>query len=272
MAFGGQARPGADGLLAPEKCTRCWWSAIPWLSRACKAADDTLSRTVCRGLARRIRKSLRLVRSVWEPWVRAPEETTVFEAKTKVDQVLHFFENEFERYEGYAPDAAALERQRIEYYNYVDAIEFQSEQMAYLVDELLQLRERIRMRSRSKEFRALELTAMKEAAIRIAHIKLDIGERRSKRGAKEKARQVLLGTLSPLISEIKMQRMQDEAASAAIPEQPAGVTEPAHATSSCGSQVWGGATEARTKTVSRRNRNYKLYSDSELAAILRDDS
>mmetsp|Transcript_75407 Transcript_75407/g.140677 ORF Transcript_75407/g.140677 Transcript_75407/m.140677 type:complete len:254 (-) Transcript_75407:80-841(-) len=199
----------------------------------------------------------------------------MFEQRARVDQVLHFFESEFHTYDGYIEDAERLEALRVEYYNCINAIEFQSEIIATQVEELLELRAQLRgdPSVRSNPVR------LKEVGIMLASIKLDIGDRKNKRFFKEKERKELLEALSPLLADIKMRRLLSEQEAAKLePEDTeqhfpaqaeAETAAPSSFESSERTQVWGSQTEVHQTTVKARRR-YKHYSDAELASLLRE--
>mmetsp|Transcript_48017 Transcript_48017/g.114125 ORF Transcript_48017/g.114125 Transcript_48017/m.114125 type:complete len:259 (+) Transcript_48017:91-867(+) len=204
----------------------------------------------------------------------------MFEQRARVDQVLHFFEAEFFKYDGYIEDAERLEAMRVDYYNCINAIEFQNELLSTLVEDLLGLRAQLRgdpsIRSNPDQ--------LKEIGIRLASIKLDIGDRKNKRFFKEKERKQLLEALSPVLADIKMRRLlaEQEAAqqqpedtpdhlqSQAQESRAASPNESTDASSSMdSSQVWGSQAEIHQTTVKSRRR-YKHYSDAELSSLLRE--
>jgi len=195
------------------------------------------------------------------------DEPNIYEQRTRVDQVLQFFELEYERHEGYVEDAKRLEGLRIEYYNCINAIEFQNELIAQLVDELLELR---------SSFRAASVPQRKEIRIRLEHARLDIGDRKNKRFFKEKERKNLLQTLSPLITEIKMGRLLDHQESEIRAAEDsrnstAGRSDTGSKaqTDMASEEAWCTQMEAHQTSVKSRRR-YKHYSDQELNALLRD--
>eukprot|EP00443_Scrippsiella_acuminata_P009508 CAMPEP_0115172704 /NCGR_PEP_ID=MMETSP0270-20121206/2952_1 /TAXON_ID=71861 /ORGANISM="Scrippsiella trochoidea, Strain CCMP3099" /LENGTH=284 /DNA_ID=CAMNT_0002585503 /DNA_START=35 /DNA_END=885 /DNA_ORIENTATION=- len=220
----------------------------------------------------------------------------IYEQKARVDQILHFFEAEEERYSAYFEDVDRLESLRVEYYNCVNAIEFQNELIAHLVDEVLELRRQLRgevFEVKSIGFGSAALkaadAARKESMVRLAHAKLDIGERRSKRRAKEKERLVLHGVLSPLISQAKLQRFLDEqVAEQRIAEDVSSSWQGQSARLSTSSEVANSAArrrgtgqlareeahvrsshiEAHESHATIARRRYKHYSDDELSALL----
>lgn len=146
---------------------------------------------------------------------------------------------------------------RIQYYNCVNAIEFQNEQLAQLVDELLELR---------SSLRSAEPAQRKDMCIRLAHAKLDIGDRKNKRFFKEKDRRTLLETLSPLIAEVKMQRLLEEQESE---RREADIASAGSEAAALEAEVWGSEREAH-QTGAKPRRRYRHYSDQELASLLRE--
>ncbi|CAE8741437.1 unnamed protein product, partial [Polarella glacialis] len=72
------------------------------------------------------------------------DEKPIYEQRARLDQVLQFFDFEFEKYSGYFEDPQRLEHFRVEYYNCVNAVEFQDELIAQLVEALLALRSQLR--------------------------------------------------------------------------------------------------------------------------------
>lgn len=222
------ARPGSGGLLDSE--SGFVLRVLAWLRFAIRCVGDWLAALQAR---------------------KEPDEQTVFEQRSGVDQILFFFESEYEKYEGYVKDIEGLEKLRIEYYNFVDAIDFQNELIAGLVDDLLQLR---------MSFRTSSAAERKDISIKLAHTKLDLGERKSKRCSKEKERRLLHKTLSPMIAEIKMRRLEDEQAYSKKPLAEAGTERTQHFDSESCVEAQSGP----------RRRCRKLYSDAELTALLRE--
>mmetsp|Transcript_50234 Transcript_50234/g.160851 ORF Transcript_50234/g.160851 Transcript_50234/m.160851 type:complete len:245 (+) Transcript_50234:250-984(+) len=200
-------------------------------------------------------KSVALYAVGASPKEAGEDEPTIYEQRVRVDQVLHFFECEYDRYAAFVQDADRLESLRVEYYNCVSAIDFQNEILAQLVDELLELRGCLR---------SAEPVDRKDVCIRLAHTKLDIGDRKTKRFFKEKDRRALLETLSPLIAEAKMQRLLEEQASE---RQETEIQSTGF--SAADSEVRGSEMQAHQTSVTARKR-YKHYSDQELASLLRE--
>jgi len=188
---------------------------------------------------------------------------TIYEQRTRVDQVLAFFELEHDRFSPYVQDVNRLEQLRIEYYNCVNATEFQDELISQLVEELLDLRRNVREPG-------MDVAARKEICIQLANIRLDIGDRKTKRFFKEKDRKALLQTISPLITEAKVQRLLEEQANASREAEETSahaLTDASHMrteTQACTS----GMEAHETNNVSRRRRKY--YSDEELTALLQE--
>jgi len=200
----------------------------------------------------------------------------MFEQRARVDQVLHFFESEYHKYDGYIEDVERLESMRVEYYNCVNAIEFQNEIIATQVDELLLLRAQLRGEPSVRS----NPTLLKEIGIALASIKLDMGDRKNKRYFKEKERKQLLEALSPLLADIKMRRLLAEQEAAKLEPEDAEQHFPVQAEAAAdaplstfegteANQVWGSQAEVHQTTVKSRRR-YKHYSDAELASLLRE--
>lgn len=209
----------------------------------------------------------------------------IYEQRTRVDQILYFFEREHEHYAGYFKDAEELERLRVEYYNCINAIEFQNELIAQLVDEVLDLRLQLRCGKLDSpptggpgSLAAIRAqgAARKELGVKLAHAKLDIGERKTKRMFKEKDRRALVGTLSPLLSDVKLQRLLEEQASAQREAEDVPSFQSAASKSRSldrvpvvEAEVVGSACEANVTSSTMSRRRYKQYSDAELTALLR---
>mmetsp|Transcript_6428 Transcript_6428/g.11761 ORF Transcript_6428/g.11761 Transcript_6428/m.11761 type:complete len:228 (-) Transcript_6428:56-739(-) len=181
------------------------------------------------------------------------DEENIFEQRSKLDQVLQFFELEYEKFSGYFEDPQRMEGLRVEYYNCINAIEFQNEVLAQLVDELLSLRQALR-RGEVGDM------SKKDLGIRLATLKLDISDRKTKRFFKEKERRKLVETLSPAIAEAKTQRLLAEQAPSSE-DVVAPVTREMEAfASDCD----------KHPSVGARQRRYKHYSDAQLASLLRE--
>ncbi|CAE7640953.1 unnamed protein product [Symbiodinium sp. CCMP2592] len=165
--------------------------------------------------------------------------------------------NTARKFSGYFDDPQRMESMRVEYYNCINAIEFQSEVLSQLVEELLGLRGALRRGE------ALEMSK-KDLSIRLANLKLDISDRKTKRFFKEKERRQLVETLSPAIAEAKTQRLLAEQAGSAVESTPMDAApQSAHmeaTASDCGKHPSSGT----------RQRRYKHYSDKELASLLRE--
>eukprot|EP00434_Breviolum_minutum_P034588 symbB.v1.2.030618.t1/scaffold3471.1/size56067/6 len=134
--------------------------------------------------------------------------------------------------------------------------------LAQLVEEVLQLRQQLR--SGRVGVGDAVVNSRKELGIRVATLKLDISDRKTKRFFKEKERKALLEKLSPAIAEAKMQRFLAEQAQE--PGRPG---------------VEGASAPAATKMEDRpvkdlepksgvARRRYKHYSDAEIATLLRE--
>ncbi|CAK9016611.1 unnamed protein product [Durusdinium trenchii] len=113
------------------------------------------------------------------------------------------------------------------------------------VEELLQLRQQLRSGQVSSQ----------ELGIRLATLKLDLSDRKTKRFFKEKERKSLLETLTPAIAEAKMQRFLAEQAQEGVPEATKMEEPPV-------------TLEEPKAGVARRR--YKHYSDADLASLLRE--
>jgi len=234
-------------------------------------------------------------RPCYDPYVE--DSKTIYEQKSRVDQILHFFETDHDRYVGYFKDLKKVESLRVAYYNCVSAIEFQNETLAQLVDEVLELR----MQLRTGHFegvpeqaavgfgsraRLAEESARKEVCVKLAHAKLDVGERRSKRRAKEKERRALADEVSPLISEAKLDRLlEEQVAEKRTAEDvtsswrdsdgpskvaPGAPTRGSGAEREEESEVRSTQMEKNQSSAGLSRRKYKHYSDAELTALLRE--
>mmetsp|Transcript_47771 Transcript_47771/g.119497 ORF Transcript_47771/g.119497 Transcript_47771/m.119497 type:complete len:155 (-) Transcript_47771:1377-1841(-) len=95
-----------------------------------------------------------------------------------------------------------LDHMGVSYTNCVNAVDFQNEQLGYLLKQL----QGLRVGGRAKR-------------VEIEHIKLDIGDRKNKRYHKEKERQGLLPQLATTIAQVKMRRLEQRAIESA--QQPA---------------------------------------------------
>lgn len=192
---------------------------------------------------------------------------SVYEQRARVDQVLQFFEYEWGKYEQYIEAderlSEELEQHRIQYYNSINAIEFQAEQIAYLVDELLELRQ---------EFRELHPSERKEVCIKLAHVKLDIGDRKTKRRNKEKERLKILEQVTPMLTEIKLNRLLEEEK---YREQEAEVCESSFGRGSnsySGLSTMDSEESVMSSSFERSSctrKRYKHYTDDELTALLK---
>lgn len=219
----------------------------------------------------------------------------MYEQKASVDQILHFFECEYDKFAAFVEDATKLESHRVEYYNCVNAIEFQNELISQLVEEVLDLRTQLRSGNQQgatgfgSRARAAAENARKEIIVRLEHAKLDIGERRSKRRAKHREKQSIQLILSPLIGEAKLKRLLEEQASAqqtiedvetkwkhcrseermSSTSRSRKSTEKEMIPNEEDTFVMSSTMEGRRSgTVSRRR--MKHYSDAELSALLRE--
>eukprot|EP00747_Dinoflagellata_sp_TGD_P212119 gnl/TRDRNA2_/TRDRNA2_85246_c0_seq1.p1 gnl/TRDRNA2_/TRDRNA2_85246_c0~~gnl/TRDRNA2_/TRDRNA2_85246_c0_seq1.p1 ORF type:complete len:262 (-),score=58.55 gnl/TRDRNA2_/TRDRNA2_85246_c0_seq1:84-830(-) len=202
------------------------------------------------------------------------DEPNIYEVRARVDQVLQFFEIEFDRYSPYVEDHARLESLRIEYYNCVNAIEFQCEIIAQLVEELLENRQLLREK-------VADIPQRKEICIKLAHTKLDISDRKNKRFFKEKERRQLHETLGPLLAEIKTRRFLEEQANAQKPVEDtstkvymeAAVSGKAASEFEQPDKAYATEMAAHQNAcISRRDarRRYKHYTDEELSSLLHE--
>uniref|UniRef100_A0A7S3UMK2 Uncharacterized protein n=1 Tax=Oxyrrhis marina TaxID=2969 RepID=A0A7S3UMK2_OXYMA len=186
----------------------------------------------------------------------AVEEDDPYETISKKDQILAFLEYDFERHAAYLKEDGEarqkdFEKLRVQYYNCINGIEFQNEQIAVAVNELLECREALRKNEPvTKEARV----ERRELLMRVEHVKLDISDRKSKRYFKQKERREVASQIVPIISDLKMKRFLDsEAANSRVEEM-----EPVPATLMAG-----------PPTVGMRQRKGKAYSDEELAFLLK---
>merc|ERR1712232_1176659 len=121
----------------------------------------------------------------------------------KTDQVLHFFEYEASKVEGYINGepsgfAEIMEQKRQQYYNMVNSIEVQDQRIIFLVNELL------RFRAEFREHRT------REKLVEIAQVKLDISDCKNKRFFKNKERREVHTELIPMISKVQTARLLAE--------------------------------------------------------------
>jgi len=192
-----------------------------------------------------------------EDEARANLEEQPYEQKEKVDQVLYFFEKEYDRYEGWLTpeEKEQFEKEQIAYYNAMNGVDFQNDQICHLIDELMELR---RKRPISRD-----------ARIRVGHIKLDVGEAKTKRAKREKDRQACLIRLRPMISEVQTRRFLEEERLGrnAVPEEemPKKGKEyeklPTESTLEDGGQ---------SQAPRQRKRRPRHYTDAEIASLLKD--
>ncbi|CAE7254584.1 unnamed protein product, partial [Symbiodinium pilosum] len=193
-----------------------------------------------------------------EPDKDACDDENIFEQRAKLDQVLQFFELEYEKFSGYFEDPQRMESMRVEYYNCINAIEFQNEVLSQLVEELLGLRSALR------KGEALNMSR-KDLSIRLANLKLDISDRKTKRFFKEKERRQLVETLSPAIADAKTQRLlAEQAAGSQVEVTPVDVAPAAASMEAFASDC------DKHPSSGTRQRRYKHYSDAELASLLRE--
>mmetsp|Transcript_118084 Transcript_118084/g.270901 ORF Transcript_118084/g.270901 Transcript_118084/m.270901 type:complete len:215 (-) Transcript_118084:3-647(-) len=186
----------------------------------------------------------------------AVEDEDPYGTISKKDQILAFLEYDFERHAAYLKEAGDLrqkefEKLRVRYYNCINGIEFQNEQIGVAVNELLECREALRLNEPTTKHARLE---RRELLMRVEHVKLDISDRKSKRYFKQKERREVASQIVPVISDLKMKRFLDsEAASSRVEEM-----EPVPATAMTVSSP-----------VGMRQRKGKAYSDEELAFLLK---
>lgn len=178
-------------------------------------------------------------------------DSNIFENLARVDQVLYFFEFEFEKHMDFLLDEVELERSRVQYYNCVNAVGFQNEQLAYLVDELLSLRQTLK-----------RCRGGKHEQVRMEHVKLDISDRRDTRRRKEKERLSLAEAIRPLIAEVKMNRFLEKERSRLQDAKEADDPSPTSTR-----ELGDGLLEQAFGGVGLRQ---KYYSDSELQGLIRD--
>eukprot|EP00930_Biecheleria_cincta_P102352 TRINITY_DN94063_c0_g1_i1.p1 TRINITY_DN94063_c0_g1~~TRINITY_DN94063_c0_g1_i1.p1 ORF type:complete len:232 (+),score=61.36 TRINITY_DN94063_c0_g1_i1:38-733(+) len=195
----------------------------------------------------------------------AEDDEDPYAELARTDQVLHFFEYEVQKHEGYIKDEGAgfsetLENKRQKYYNMVNSIELQEQRITFLVSELLRLRKEFRAQGPERPTPARR----KEILGEVEQVKLDIGDSKNKRFFKNKERKEIHAELSPMISQVQTARLlaenSFENAKATLTETSESnlVTETSHHTTTARKRGGGG-------------RQLQRYSDEELKRILKDD-
>lgn len=196
--------------------------------------------------------------------------------QARLDQVLHFFEFEAPSLEGYIAEdaevAEELERKRICYYNMVSSINVQNERIAYFVDELLHLRQDIR------EVRQRRGRIPPEQLAELSRIKLDIGDIKTKRFFKERARVEAMTDIVPIIVNLKTARLlaqsafeHGEATRAGVVEDPRKVAQAPAIGASENSCSAAHASSRASATQARRRHARTRYSDEEITKLLKND-
>jgi hypothetical protein len=204
------------------------------------------------------------------------QEDEPYSDRARKDQILHFFEYEFERHEGYIPllqvgqhpdpkqTRKAIDDMRVAYYNCIDGIDFQNEVIADLVDTLV---------SKRKQFRA---ERRKEILMEINSVKLDITDRKTKRYFKDQDRRKVAADITPYITEMKLQKLLYSQKEIEEEEMKQHKAPPALSSSNDG--VGGGWARSSSASIieaagtamrMRSNKTVKLYSDKELSALLK---
>lgn len=209
------------------------------------------------------------------------EDDDPYKELARVDQVLQFFEYEAESLEGYINEdfvfAEELERKRIAYYNMVNSVSLQNERIAFLVEDLLRLRKDVKGLRRDS-------VGIREKLSALASVKMDLGDVKSKRISKDRARKETMGDIIPMIVKVKTARLLAQAAfeqaqatrASAVevtPEAPQDAQRKApkgaaHSEASESSTVHASSV-AHASLGARRRR--ARYSDEELSRLLRED-
>lgn len=158
----------------------------------------------------------------------AEEEKGDGSGRGEVDQIVAFFEREydvdegrFSRFLGTADDAAAFEAQRIAYFNLTSCLDHQNEQICYLLEELREKRaefmqlldsapstQRLGRITATAVMEVQSKPATKALMTSIEVLKMDITDRKNTRYFKERERQEAVGPLSKLISDIKLREFE----------------------------------------------------------------
>jgi len=201
----------------------------------------------------------------------------------RVDQVVQFFEYEASAVEGFiAADpsfAEELEKKRVRYYNMVNSIYVQHEQIAFLVEELLQLRERLRK----------DRLGRKATLVEINRVKMDIGDAKNKRFFKDKARKEAMAEIVPMIVKVKTDRLLAEQSYSEKKATHAGV-DPTLCANSMAAAGRSGSLSATTgvasdsadggfgseatvisRSANPTRRRRPVYTDKELNRLLKDN-
>eukprot|EP00927_Polykrikos_kofoidii_P050370 TRINITY_DN44289_c0_g1_i1.p1 TRINITY_DN44289_c0_g1~~TRINITY_DN44289_c0_g1_i1.p1 ORF type:complete len:231 (-),score=59.81 TRINITY_DN44289_c0_g1_i1:88-780(-) len=203
-----------------------------------------------------------LARALGGSEISAPEQEQddddPYAELARVDQVLHFFEYEAAKLEGYISDepkefADELERKRQEYYNMVNSIEVQHQRIAGLVGDLLRARTEFKERRR------------KELIVEIEQIKMDIGDCKTKRFFKDKQRREVYATLTPMITRVQTARLIAESEFNSAKAEVVSSPTPTEAvcTEESTSSSFGGS--------SVRRRGKQRFTDAELTRLLKED-
>lgn len=205
------------------------------------------------------------------------DDDNPYREQARVDQVLQFFEFEAAGLAGFiaedADQAEELESKRISYYNMVSSIIVQNERIAHFVDELLHLRTDLR------EIRQHRGRIPSEKLAELSRIKLDIGDVKTKRYFKERARKEAMVEIVPIIVKVKTARLlaqtafeHGEATRAGVTEERRNGTQPLAASTSESSCSNAAHASSRASATQARRRNARhRYSDEELKHLLKDD-
>ena len=194
-----------------------------------------------------------VVKGLWQTAGTDGDESggIVSKDQMEVDQILQFFEKEWDDNDGLrwtvdAQEVSEIDELRTEYYNKVDKIRHVNDRIAALVDELKTV----------GQLKAKELPNGTQRSIRIAELKVDISELMNKRRRTEKLRQHLAKIVAPLVAKVKLQQLSAKQHNEVPTMTPMKKTAP-HAQSS--------TSTASTLGVRRRRR----YTDSELKAVMK---
>jgi hypothetical protein len=211
---------------------------------------------------------------------KCTDEIDPYAHLTPTDQVLAYFEYEHDDTIGFVDKdsglAERIESQRKVYYNMINGIETQNTKISIAVEELLAARKELRYaRETYQEHRA------KTAQSKVANLKLDIGDCKSKRYFKEKERRECYEAIKPMVAEAQLAKFltkqaeqNTEGASApmesgSLPKDKSnGSTGAAEQRNSVSLTEGGGVNLRRRKPVGTSK---KIYSDAELTALLKED-
>ncbi|KAF4649738.1 hypothetical protein FOZ61_001036 [Perkinsus olseni] len=189
------------------------------------------------------------------------------------DQILDFFEHDYDDVMGYLPEALQgiapkevvdrgragieeyMEGLRIAYYNAVNGEAFQNKQLEVLVPQLIEKKENLKRLLLIGMSRSTKV--YKEKKISLEHTKLDLQDRLDKRNLKHRERMNLVPNLTKIIGRAKLAKFL--------------------ATTGDGNnnncvEVMSPSSGSRSSDQEPALRHRRrIYSDKELAALLRSD-